>query len=174
MDVERLKRLNTLAGELKGQGIVANYEDAAYLATAIHGREPEACLAGIHPSESQSLMMQEIIEHHPVPEEKLVVGGKSEKPVLQGMAREEVERILQVFADQVSKECNILQARLERAEAAIEQLKSNNSQKPEQRTLPMSPMVETVIESKSAPPQIKQAYTSEDVSVEKMFYFGKK
>ena len=66
MDIERLKRLNILAGELKQQGIAHNHEDAAVLAVSMVGEEEEQCLSDMHINDDQSLMFKEIIKDKPV------------------------------------------------------------------------------------------------------------
>jgi hypothetical protein len=195
MDVERLKKLNTLAGELKGQGIAGNYEDAAYLATAIHGKEPEACLSGMNMSEAQSTMAQEIMKDHPVqempeeselPQEQQVLSKSVQQVIPQdpGLSKMEVENILQAFANQVSKEFSALQQQVQRADAQITELTATVQglrQQPGQQVLPISEAAQVAAsgptpseESKNVQPEIKDQYSSDDVSVEKMFYFGNK
>jgi hypothetical protein len=191
MDVERLKKLNTLAGELKGQGIAENYEDAAYLATAIHGREPEACLSGMQMSDIHSTMADEIIENHPIEEvpiqeQQPVMSQQTiPQPIIQpGISKEEVENILQSFANQVSQEFTKLQQRVESAEATIAQLKAQSPKHSQQTTLTAAEIpAETTAAastpsenqaSKSIEPEIKDEYSPNDVSVEKMFYYGNK
>jgi hypothetical protein len=220
MDIERLKKLNTLAGELKGQGIAGNYEDAAYLATAIHGKEPEACLAGMS-MDDQSTMAQQIMEEHPMPAQSVLEEPAQSvleepaqsvleepamgQPVSQGLSKDEVEGILQAFANQVSKEFTVLQQKVTSAEAQISNLTATvqqlRQQPAGQQTLPVSeaaPQQESNAASDSTPsstnssqsangsmsaqgtdshsvkPEIKDEYSSNDVSVEKMFYFGNK
>jgi len=177
MDIERLKRLNSLAGELKCQGIAANYEDAAYLATAIAGREPEQCLSGMHMSDDQTTMVQEIISNNPIQEQPEqysheVLEQQTQQPVHQGITKEEVENILQLFANQIAKEITLLQNKVQNAEARVAELNQTfQTQKQQvQQKLPESAVKERTVD----PVPQKKEITHEDVSVEKMFYFGKK
>ena len=65
MDIERLKKLNALAGELKHQGIASNHEDAAFLAVTMVGESEEQALSDMHINDDQSLVIREIIKDKP-------------------------------------------------------------------------------------------------------------
>ncbi len=65
LDIERLKKLNALAGELKHQGIASNHEDAAFLAVTMVGESEEQALSDMHINDDQSLVIREIIKDKP-------------------------------------------------------------------------------------------------------------
>lgn len=177
MDIERLKKLNILAGELKHQGIVQNHEDAAYLAVSMVGEEEEKCLSDMHLNDDQSLMVQEIIKEKPVHKEESHVAPQ--KTAQHGMAKEEVEAILQNFATKLVEEFNALHAQLEQNNAQLQKLMQQLSatpaavqqqeQVPVQRTLPQEPTQA----AQAANPRTGN-FATEDVCIEKMFYFGTK
>ncbi len=197
MDVERLKRLNTLTGELKGHHIADNYEDAACLAVAMVGQEQEQCLNGMQLSEDQSVLVQEIVKEYPkeYPQEtqkyltEVQETVQESPPVQSSLSREEIEKVLQYFADQFTNEINSLQQKMQHAEAMVaevtaelrtvkeqaqrEQVQRGQAQSHE---VPVQSIqnIQNVAAQKVEPHSEKQAYAPEDVSVEKMFYFGKK
>jgi hypothetical protein len=178
MDIERLKKLNSLAGELKHQGIAHNHEDAAYLAVNMVGEEEERCLSDMHLNEDQSLMVKEIIRDKPAKKQEEV--HTIIQP--QSLSREEVEIILQNFASKLVAEFNALHAQLEQNSAQLQKLMQTMStvnvsvqpvqkqeQVPVQRTLPQEPTQAV----STANPRTGN-FATDDVCIEKMFYFGAK
>lgn len=184
MDIERLKKLNSLAGELKHQGIAQNYEDAAFLAVTMVGEESEQCLSDMHINDDQSLVVREIIKDQPIKAEQRSV-------VVQGMSKAEVEGVLQNFANALAREFTSLQQTVQQQNAQLVQLteqlialQSLQKQQPVmvqehvpvQRTLqPVQPtQQETAAASTGAGNPRTGTFATEDVSIEKMFYFGSK
>ncbi len=194
MDVERLKRLNALTGELKSHHIAENYEDAACLAVSMVGQEPENCFTGMHLSDDQSVLVQEIVKEYPLETQEtqksltdVPESVHESQPVQQSLGREEVEKVLQYFADQFTNEINSLQQKIQHAEAMVadvtatlREVKEHMHREHAQSDEPMQSMQQSVQkEAMAKVPKVeslseKQAYMPEDVSVEKMFYFGKK
>ena len=206
MDIERLKKLNSLAGELKHQGIAHNHEDAAFLAVTMVGEQEEQCLSDMHINDDQSLVIREIIKAKPVkPQEESITqstGGKldaqqhpmpPQEDVLkyvqqymkQSMTKEDVQQVLQSFASQIVSEFNSLQEKIEQSNAQINQLvqkinalqsstqKQVQEQVPVQRTLHAQPTQPVAAEHVAANPRTGN-FATEDVSIDKMFYFGNK
>lgn len=194
LDVERLKRLNALAGELKGHHIAENYEDAACLAVAMVSEEPEQCFTGMHLSEAPSVLAQEIVREHPLETQKSLhdVQERVQEQVQvrssqASLSREEIEKVLQYFADQFSNEINALQQKMQHAEAMVVEVTAElravkeHAQKVQGQSYDPVQYREQSVQ-KEAPSNVqkteqsseKQAYMPEDVSVEKIFYFGKK
>lgn len=191
LDVERLKRLNTLAGELKGHHIAENYEDAACLAVAMVSEEPEQCFTGMHLSEAPSVLVQEIVREHPLETQKSLHEVQEHVQELAqvrssqaSLSREEIEKVLQYFADQFSNEINALQQKMQHAEAMVAEVTAELRAVKEHAQKVQMQSGEVPLQSvqKEAPSRVskaeqsseKQEYIPEDVSVEKIFYFGKK
>lgn len=182
IDIERLKKLNSLAGELKQQGIAQNHEDAAALAVAMVGEDEEQCLADMHINDTQSLMIKEIIKNKP----ELKGATKepvqeAQKPIVHGLSRAEIEAILQDFANVFAHEFTLLQQKLEETNIQLKQILNSQlsqstvqnivqEQVPVQRTLEQQP-----VSQQAAPVHPRTGnFATDDVSIEKMFYFGKK
>ncbi len=189
MDIERLKKLNSLAGELKHQGIAHNHEDAAYLAVTMVGEDEEKCLSDMHLNEDQSLMIKEIIKENPVhkTEQRFEESQRvfSRQPTQAGMSKEDVEHVLQNFASTLVAEFNTLHAQLEQNTAQLQklmQLMSAVSASPVQKTQQIQQ--EQVPVQKTLPQEPTQAaqtanprtgnFATDDVCIEKMFYYGSK
>ncbi|MEK6921297.1 MAG: hypothetical protein AABX82_05410 [Nanoarchaeota archaeon] len=187
MDIERLKKLNSLAGELKHQGIAHDHEDAAFLAVSMVGEEEEQCLSDMHINDDQSLVVREIIKAKPVkPREECIKQSAEgtldvQQYMKQSMTKEDVQQILQSFASQIVSEFNSLQEKIEQSNAQINQLvqkinalqsstlKQVQEQVPVQRTLHAQP----VAAEQAANPRTGN-FAAEDVSIDKMFYYGTK
>jgi archaellum component FlaC len=187
LDIERLKRLNALAGELKGHHIAENYEDAACLAVSMVSQEPETCFTGMHLSDDQSVLVQEIIKEYPQETQKSLndvqESVQESRPAQQSLSREEIEKVLQYFADQFTNEINSLQQKVQHAEAMVAEVsaelravKDHVQREQVQSHEPVQSVQKEVMSQvpKAEPLPEKQQYMPEDVSVEKMFYFGKK
>ncbi len=184
MDIERLKKLNSLAGELKHQGIAHNHEDAAFLAVSMVGEQEEQCLSDMHINDDQSLVVRELIKVKPIkPQEEGV--KQSAGGMLDIMTKEDMQQILQSFATQIVSEFNSLQEKIEQNNAQINQLvqkisalqsstqKQVQEQVPVQRTLHAQPTQPVVAEPAAANPRTGN-FATDDVSIDKMFYFGNK
>lgn len=190
IDIERLKKLNLLAGELKHQGIAQNNEDAAALAVTMVGEEEEQCLADMHINDNQSLMIKEIIKNKPELKEATKETAQEAQqqipivPVVQGLSRSEMETILQDFATAFAHEFTLLQQKIEETNTQLKQILNSQlsqlsqstvqnivqEQVPVQRTLEQQP-----ISQPTAPVHPRTGnFATDDVSIEKMFYFGKK
>lgn len=180
LDIERLKRLNILAGELKQQGIAHNHEDAAVLAVSMVGEEEEQCLSDMHINEDQSLMFKEIVKNKPV--------VKHQEVVSEGISRGEAELLFQNFANALVHEFTALQQKIEHTNAQINEVTEHlakmqsalqsiqipktqqvQEQVPVQRTLEQ-PVSQPVA---SGHPRTGN-FATDDVCIEKMFYYGKK
>ena len=189
MDIERLKKLNSLAGELKHQGIAHDHEDAAYLAVTMVGEEEERCLSDMHLNEDQSLMIKEIIRENPVHkteqrfEENFRGFPQQPQQIQGGMNKEDVEHVLQNFASTLVAEFNTLHAQLEQNTAQLQKLMElmstvsvnpvqqiQQEQVPVQKTLPQEPTQQA---AQAANPRTGN-FATDDVCIEKMFYFGSK
>lgn len=184
LDIERLKKLNSLAGELKHQGIAHNHEDAAFLAVTMVGEQEEQCLSDMHINDDQSLVIREIIKAKPVkPQEESIT--QSAEGTLDIMTKEDVQQILQSFATQIVSEFNSLQEKIEQNNAQINQLvqkisalqssaqKQVQEQVPVQRTLHAQPTQPVAAEPAAVNPRTGN-FATDDVSIDKMFYFGNK
>jgi predicted RNase H-like nuclease (RuvC/YqgF family) len=190
MDIERLKKLNSLAGELKHQGIAQDHEDAAFLAVTMVGEQEEQCLSDMHINDDQSLVVREIIKAKPIkPQEESVKQSAEaldvQQYMKQSMTKEDVQQILQSFATQIVSEFNALQEKIEQNNAQINQLvqkinevqssthKQVQEQVPVQRTLYAQPTQPVAAEPAVANPRTGN-FAADDVSIDKMFYFGSK
>lgn len=201
LDIERLKKLNSLAGELKHQGIAHNHEDAAFLAVTMVGEEGEQCLSDMHINEDQSLVMREFIKDKPAKAEGLKpsafvsseqpIAEQSAAPVVSGMSKADVENVLQNFANSLVQEFTALQHTVQQQNAQLSQLMEElhalqlqkqqlqtvvvQEQVPVQRTLqqPTQPVQSTPAAPAADNPRTG-TFATEDVSIEKMFYFGSK
>ncbi|MBI5072544.1 hypothetical protein HZA99_01875 [Candidatus Woesearchaeota archaeon] len=205
MDIERLKKLNSLAGELKHQGIAHNHEDAAFLAVTMVGEEGEQCLSDMHINEDQSLVMREFIKDKPAKAEVLkpFVSVSSEQQIIaeqptasavsmnKDEIKAEMENVLQNFANALVQEFTALQQTVQQQNAQLIQLMEElhalplqkqqqptmvvQEQVPVQRTLqqPTQPVQSTPVAPAAGNPRTG-TFATEDVSIEKMFYFGSK
>lgn len=209
MDIERLKKLNSLAGELKHQGIAQNHEDAAYLAVNMVGEAEEQCLSDMHINDDQSLVIREIIkdkpvkkaeihtEHETAQEEQHVVAPVVVQP---SITKEDVEQIMQSFATALAVEFTTLQKKVEETNQQLAQLQQKINERPivQQQTVPQQKMTQFMEEAPVRPqgqeavqtapiqhiehPSAAQAaanprtgsFVTNDVCIEKMFYFGAK
>ena len=204
MDIERLKKLNALAGELKHQGIASNHEDAAVLAVTMIGEQEEQCLSDMHINDDQSLVIREIIkDKQQVKHEEHVEEIKQEQTTLQSqtasedvakqiqqsmknvMTRDETQAIMQSFATQIVNEFNALQQKIEQNNAQLAKLAQQLSglslsqqrptqEVPVQRTIQDTQPTQPAAQPQSAGNPRTGSFAANDVAIEKMFYFGKK
>ena len=204
MDIERLKKLNALAGELKHQGIASNHEDAAFLAVTMVGESEEQALSDMHINDDQSLVIREIIKDKPqVKHEEHVEEIKKEQSIVQSqtasedvakqiqlsmksvMTRDETQAIMQNFATQIVSEFNALQEKIEQSNAQLAKLAQQISglslsqqrptqEVPVQRTIQDTQPTQTAAQPQSAGNPRTGSFAANDVAIEKMFYFGAK
>ncbi len=203
MDIERLKKLNALAGELKHQGIANNHEDAAFLAVTMVGESEEQALSDMHINDDQSLVIREIIKDKPqVKHEEHVEEIKQEQTTLQAqpsedvakqiqqsmknvMTRDETQAIMQNFATQIVNEFNALQQKIEQSNAQLAKLAQQISglsllqqrptqEVPVQRTIQDTQPTQPAAQPQSAGNPRTGSFAANDVAIEKMFYFGAK
>ena len=204
MDIERLKKLNALAGELKHQGIASNHEDAAVLAVTMIGEQEEQCLSDMHINDDQSLVIREIIkDKQQVKHEEHIEEIKREQTTLQSqtasedvakqiqqsmknvMTRDETQAIMQSFATQIVNEFNALQQKIEQNNAQLAKLAQQLSglslsqqrptqEVPVQRTIQDTQPTQPAVQPQSAGNPRTGSFAANDVAIEKMFYFGKK
>lgn len=204
MDIERLKKLNALAGELKHQGIASNHEDAAVLAVTMVGEQEEQALSDMHINDDQSLVIREIIREKPTVKQEVHLEKKEqttlqapnvESPKLQVqieqymknvMTREETQAIMQSFATKIVSEFNALQQKIEQSNAQLEKLSQQLStlsfsqqrvqeQVPVQRTFQETQQpTQPAAQPQSAGNPRTGSFAANDVAIEKMFYFGAK
>ncbi len=184
LDIERLKKLNSLAGELKHQGIAIDHEDAAFLAVTMVGEEGEQCLADMHINENQSLVMREIIKDKHYPDTEV-------QKQVQGMSKVEAQAVLQEFATVIVQELNTLQQKFDQHNARLAkmieevtalQLQSLQTKQetvvqehvPVQQTLQQPMQQAQSVAAQGASNPRTGTFAAEDVSIEKMFYFGSK
>ena len=204
MDIERLKKLNALAGELKHQGIASNHEDAAVLAVTMIGEQEEQCLSDMHINDDQSLVIREIIkDKQQVKHEEHIEEIKREQTTLQSqtasedvakqiqqsmknvMTRDETQAIMQSFATQIVNEFNALQQKIEQNNAQLAKLAQQLSglslsqqrptqEVPVQRTIQDTQPTQPAAQPQSAGNPRTGSFAANDVAIEKMFYFGAK
>ena len=202
MDIERLKKLNALAGELKHQGIASNHEDAAFLAVTMVGESEEQALSDIHINDDQSLVIREIIkdkpqvkheEHIEVKQEQTTVQSQPSEDVAKQiqlsmknvMTRDETQAIMQNFATQIVNEFNALQQKIEQNNAQLAKLAQQLSglslsqqrptqEVPVQRTIQDTQPTQPAAQPQSAGNPRTGSFAANDVAIEKMFYFGAK
>lgn len=205
LDIERLKKLNSLAGELKHQGIAHNHEDAAFLAVTMVGEEGEQCLSDMHINDDQSLVMREFIKDKPAKAEvlKSSISVSSEQQTIaeqptasvissinKAEIKAEMENVMQNFANALVQEFTALQHTVQEQNAQLSQIMGElhalqlqkqqpamvvQEQVPVQRTLqqPTQPVQSTPAAQAAANPRTG-TFATDDVSIEKMFYFGSK
>ena len=202
MDIERLKKLNALAGELKHQGIASNHEDAAFLAVTMVGESEEQALSDMHINDDQSLVIREIIkdkpqvkheEHIEVKQEQTTVQSQPSEDVAKQiqlsmknvMTRDETQAIMQNFATQIVNEFNALQQKIEQSNAQLAKLAQQLSglslsqqrptqEVPVQRTIQDTQPTQPAAQPQSAGNPRTGSFAANDVAIEKMFYFGAK
>jgi len=202
LDIERLKKLNALAGELKHQGIASNHEDAAFLAVTMVGESEEQALSDIHINDDQSLVIREIIkdkpqvkheEHIEVKQEQTTVQSQPSEDVAKQiqlsmknvMTRDETQAIMQNFATQIVNEFNALQQKIEQNNAQLAKLAQQLSglslsqqrptqEVPVQRTIQDTQPTQPAAQPQSAGNPRTGSFAANDVAIEKMFYFGAK
>ncbi len=172
MDIEKLKKVNQLATTLRNQGLATGRDDAVKLAGNMNLGADDVGLneimSTIDPPAPEPSYQQE--QYQPA----------QEKPF---MDEEKITKILQSFADQFVNEINSMNdkikeqqetiyklynavAEIEKAEQSAVQADSNTEKRPEkQETI-------QVKEEKESPRS--GGFNSDDVSIDKFFYYGNK
>lgn len=204
LDIERLKKLNALAGELKHQGIASNHEDAAVLAVTMVGEQEEQALSDMHINDDQSLVIREIIKDKPqIKHEEYAIEQKKEQATMQSqtaakdvtqyiqqsmknmMTRDETQAIMQNFTMQIGHEFNALQQKIEQNSAQLARLaqqlsglslsqQRSTQEVPVQRTIQETQPTQPAAQPQSAGNPRTGSFAANDVAIEKMFYFGAK
>lgn len=182
IDVTRLRKVNELARTLRSQGFVANQQEASSLATEIAGdREYKDVFGGMQVNEKQEMVVNM--------EEPAVAGDSMPQPALDESkyyTKEQVETVLQQFADQVCGQVTLLQEQVKSQQQLISSMQSSMEglkkgaiieQKVEQpqTVLNVENTAQEVTASRPEPVANNPrsgGFTSEDVSVDKIFYFG--
>ena len=188
MNVDKLKRVNMLANTLKQQGLAASSQDAVSLANDFSCGQRDEDLDHIFIQQKT----EETVEKVDVPAETPETKEKAD------FGEEQIKSILQSFCDQVSGEVNRISEKLENHEQVLsklsEQLKASESyvqerqaqeqhsiKAPEQKEAEEQPKQQAPVQEQPSPAQEKQqdkprsgGYKSDDVSIEKFFYYGQK
>ncbi len=184
MDVEKLKKVNNLARTLRQQGIVANQQDASHLAGQIAGNKPEQEITNVNVEDNQKVVISdqdtgEVLVEEPEKEQKQTETNKEQQVDRDTYTKEEVVNVLQKFADQFVSEINKIQTAVEEQNKRIMSMENsvNNISKP---TVKEEEKPQTTLNTQQ-PEQKKEEnnprsgeFESDDVSVEKFFYFGQK
>ncbi|MBD3303527.1 hypothetical protein GF343_00110 [Candidatus Woesearchaeota archaeon] len=151
MNVEKLKKMNELSKELKKHGVADSTKEAF--------------------AKAGNMVRDEAVGE--------VISRSEQKPEQGSSFDKQYQVTLERQNRQLAGEINTLKQTVAELKQAVEQLKKEPRPKPpEPRPEPEPPGPPTVQaklkkeESKDNPKQGK--YTSEDVAVEKVFYFGKK
>jgi hypothetical protein len=186
MDVDKLKRMNVLADTLKHHGLAATREDAANLAGTLVGKEQDD--------------MGAIFECSAVPEVAVEAPEAQEIAAPQGIDEARFTQVMQSFANQFCAEINKLNEKIEQQDQQIRRFKSVlESQKPDVPPVSNAPVqnvqpeVQETVQAEAAQPvaQVEApspqgapkaqesnprtgGLSSDDVSIEKFFYFGTK
>ncbi|MFW5991527.1 MAG: hypothetical protein ACOCQX_04835 [Candidatus Nanoarchaeia archaeon] len=177
MDVEKLKKVNQLATTLREKGLADGREEAAMLAGRMNYEHGDQGMEKIFSNEKTEVETSE-----PQQPEK-----QDDK---QAMDEKKMLNILQKFADQFSQEVNAMNDKIKQQQDAIEKmaheigrLKNQGavSQEPQQ-TLNKEEEQTTKQTQETQDTQKKEGneqprsggYESDDVCIEKFFYFGQK
>ncbi len=186
LDIGRLRKVNDLAKTLTRHGLVANRLEAANLASELQADHDE--MEALHHiqitkdqkmvvvnqgQEQQSVVQQAVVQEQP-------------KVVKDYYTKEEVETVLQDFANLFGSEVKKLKAELESLHAkfdAAQTVERYQEQAQQEVSAPVQ-MHEQVVVSPStntARPTLATAkeshprtgsFSAADVSIEKLFYFG--
>lgn len=159
MDLEQLKKINTLSHELRRHGFSSSSEDAY--------REAERTIQIIPKQHVQPVQESAVIE---VPSSASALAERQFQLQVEQLTKQfsaELDAFREAVND-IIKEVNALHEDVSRLRAEASQPRKKEKQihiAPEQKTLPD--------EKKEAHPR-QGAFTPGDVDIQKMFYFGKK
>ncbi len=186
MNVDKLKKMNVLADTLKQHGLAATREDAASMAGDMVGTVDETQFSKVFVEPDQKISI-----HRDESQETLETEQAAERKVFD---EEQVKNILQSFADQFSSEINRMTEKLSSQDEMIkelrEMLEAKKVAEPAARSRDEESHVQVhVAEEKPAEPMRapqesvqRQApssprsggFSSEDVAIDKFFYYGTK
>ncbi|MGM5482786.1 MAG: hypothetical protein ACQESF_04960 [Nanobdellota archaeon] len=182
MDVEKLKKVNQLATTLRDKGLADGREEAAMLAGRMNYNGDSGMDRIFTGEESQK---QEEPKAREVQES--VIASAQEK---EGMDEKKIIGILQNFADQFSKEVNSMNDKIQQQEQIINRLQTQiKSMASQQNSQPMQQNTQQSQENNNNNTQATEpkennqqrqessqprsgGYESDDVSIEKFFYYG--
>lgn len=149
MDVEKLRKVNQLSAELRRHNMASSSDEAFDQAEKI-----------IHQQEVREFLQR-----------SKEVTESTKNPTADHLYQVNLERQNRYLNEQIQK----LNGQLEQLKAEVEQLKQTPKAQPIQ--IQAAPKVEkqAVLQSKTEEPHPKQGnFSPDDVSIEKMFYFGNK
>lgn len=149
MDVEKLKKMNELSKELKKHGVADSTKEAF--------------------AKAGQMVRDEAVGD--------VISHSEKKPEQESSFDNQYQIMLERQNRQLVNEINILKNAVAELQEALEQLKKEPRPTPEPRPEPKRPeppvMQSKLKEEKKEHPK-QGEFSSEDVAVEKVFYFGKK
>ena len=169
MDVEKLKRVNILANTLRQQGLAASSEDAVSMANTFVPCKQDEGLSEIF--NRTSVVTQE---------------QRPAEPGKQSFTEVQIKTILQTFADHFCSEINRLNEKHAKHEQAIAGLLKREQQPRKLSTEQLQNVLDegsevkqqTIVQKpvEQAPQKSPRSgsYNSQDVSIEKFFYYGNK
>ncbi len=186
MNVDKLKKMNVLADTLKQHGLAATREDAASLAGDMVGTDDETQFSKVlvEPDQKVSIKKDEAQENL-----------EQSEPLKQTFDEEQIKNILQSFADQFSTEINRMSEKLSAQDEMIKELRQMAEAKktaepavevkddvplaqiPEVEEKPAAPPKQASQENvqRQAPQSPRSGgFSSEDVAIDKFFYYGQK
>jgi polyhydroxyalkanoate synthesis regulator phasin len=147
MDVEKLKKMNELSKELKKHGMADSTRDAF--------------------EQAGQMVRDEAVGD--------VISRSDKKPEQGSSFDRKYQIMLERQNRQIAQEVQALKQTVTELKEAVEQLKKAPKPTPDPRPEPKPPGPPTVQSKLKKEEHPKQGgFTSEDVSVEKVFYFGKK
>ena len=198
IDVTKLRRMNELAKTLRTQGIVSNQEEASFLAAEIAGTKDEGIIMqGMRVNGNQEL----VVVNAPVRGTNDMLSSPqtgSYQPQNYSGTRDyytktEIESVLQKLVDKVTAEIDRLDQQFEQQvknirflNEAIEQLKKgavitcNPTENPQAKLNVANVAQEVAAENTSATPSASTpnartgGFKSDDVAIDKFFYYGTK
>jgi hypothetical protein len=171
MDVTKLQKMNALASTLKQHGLATGREDAAFQAGNIVGvYDSDDEISRVFVAQNQGVKAKD--------EEKV------EKAVHPGMDEAQIKVILQSFADQFVTEINKMAQRLDSYESLLVKMQQEQKQTVVIQHAP-EPVQAAQVEVQAAPEhhEVKKEthtsprsgnFKSNDVAIEKFFYYGNK
>lgn len=193
LNIEKLKKVNSLADTLRKHGLAANMLDAANLAEKFGGDEEFSNLRHLKINKKQEL---EVVDVDDSGEKRCsnavnnasANANTSTSPQPPGLNVGQVERILQKFCDSFGEEIKKLNSKIIDLTREVTVLKNKE---PENNQYAKASQQETAVAAKrfevsgekvnnvpnkhtSDTHPRSGSYNSEDVSVEKFFYFGSK
>jgi hypothetical protein len=176
MDIEKLKKVNQLATTLRAQGLAVGRDDAVQLAGKLNLGIEDNDLSDIMNVRGDARMVT-VQQHAYMEEENMRRHEKKSE-----LDEEKIMKILQSFADEVSKEVNMLNEKVQKQERAmndlLQVLKQMDSSKqdfsaPVAMVQPRQETIQMKEEPKKTSPR-SGGFNSSDVAIDKFFYYGNK